>query len=385
MAKLTAGTVARAYLIAVLVLSVLFSSPLQLGIALCLVAIQLYSAVKAPKASLNLALVVGSLVLAPLALEALAGLYAVLLIVPAVFLLDLSLKDFALTQTFYSSRVGRCTSDVLKSFGAGLLLVLGVSVMLWNLPLMLTCLVLGGYLSVVLAGVFRGVPKISLAEEKTWRRILVGDSETVEFSVKGKAKVPLFVSLAPVNSWVHVESPYVTLPRKQGVSFTIRFTPPLAGPSKIQIHASCLDSRGLVQTGQVLEPVDLHIIPRAKYAKWLANKFLEQTSTSAGVSQSTSKTARSGVEFLGSRPYQSGDRLKDIDWKHSHMLGELIVKEFAGGQGQVGIIVADLSTKDAEEADKLAYNFVMSALTLATEALPSALASLQHRRSSDSY
>ncbi len=56
------------------------------------------------------------------------------------------------------------------------------------------------------------------------------------------------------------------------------------------------------------------------------------------------------------------------------MLGELIVKEFAGAQGQVGIIVADLTAKDAEDADKLAYNFVMSALTLATEALPSALA-----------
>ena len=56
------------------------------------------------------------------------------------------------------------------------------------------------------------------------------------------------------------------------------------------------------------------------------------------------------------------------------MLGELIVKEFAGAQGQTGIIVADLTAKDLEDADILAYNFVMSALTLATESLPSALA-----------
>jgi hypothetical protein len=40
----------------------------------------------------------------------------------------------------------------------------------------------------------------------------------------------------------------------------------------------------------------------------------------------------------------------------------------------LGFIVADLTAKDAEDADKLAYNLVMSALTLATEALPSALA-----------
>lgn len=55
------------------------------------------------------------------------------------------------------------------------------------------------------------------------------------------------------------------------------------------------------------------------------------------------------------------------------MLGELIVKEFEGSQGQTAIIVADLTAKDAQEADKLAYDFVMSALTLATESLPTAL------------
>jgi hypothetical protein len=35
------------------------------------------------------------------------------------------------------------------------------------------------------------------------------------------------------------------------------------------------------------------------------------------------------------------------------MLGELIVKEFAGAQGQVEIIVADLTAKNAEYADHL--------------------------------
>ncbi len=80
------------------------------------------------------------------------------------------------------------------------------------------------------------------------------------------------------------------------------------------------------------------------------------------------------MEYQSSRPYQPGDRLKDVDWKHSYMLGELIVKEFAGAHGQPAIIVANLAAKDAEEADKLAYNFVISALTLATEALPTALA-----------
>jgi uncharacterized protein (DUF58 family) len=378
MATLTAGKVARAYLVVVLLLSILASSPLQLGIALFLLAVQLYSAYKPPKARLDLVLAVASIVLAPLALEALVGLYAVALMVPALFLLDACLKDFALTQTISFNHVGRKAGFVLKTIGSGLLFVFGVSVALLNVTLILTSLGMIGYLAVLSAHVFRGIPKISLAEEKTWRRILVGELETLEFSIKGKTDMTLFVSLQPTNSWVHVEPSNFMLPAKKETQITIRFAPPLAGPSKIQIKASCVDSRGLVQTGQVLEPVDLHIIPRGKYAQWLANKFLDQTPAGAGaitgVFQSISRTAMSGVEFLASRPYQSGDRLKDIDWKHSYMLGELIVKEFAGGQGQVGIIVADLTAKDAEDADKVAYNFVMSALTLAAEALPSALA-----------
>jgi uncharacterized protein (DUF58 family) len=378
MNSLTAGTVARAYLVAVLVLCLLVSSPFQIGVALALLIAQLYSAYRQPKSSSNLVLVVSSLVFAPLALEALAGLYSVLLIVPALFLLDLSLKNFALTQKFFFSGAGRRDSFVLKALGAGLFLVFGVSVLVWNVTLILGVIVILAYLAFVLAGIFRGMPEMSLAEEKTWRRTFVGNTETVEFTVKGKASMPILVSLQSTDSWVHVNPSHFLLPAKKETHVTVQFTPPLAGPTKIRIQASYLDSRGLLQIDQVLEPVDLHIIPRAKYVHWLANKYLEQTSPSAGTAisspQPSYRAAIRGVEFLGSRSYQSGDRLKDIDWRHSYMLGELIVKEFADAQWQVGIIVADLTAKDAEDADALAYNFVMSALTLATKALPSALA-----------
>jgi uncharacterized protein (DUF58 family) len=234
------------------------------------------------------------------------------------------------------------------------------------------------YLVVLVVYELRGLPKMSLAEDKTWRRTVVGNQETVEFNVKGKANTPILVTLKPANPWVHIEPTNFILPTKKETKASLRFTPPLAGPSTIQIQASYIDPRGLVQTGQILEPVQLHIIPRAKYAKWLANKYLEQTAPttgmSIGISQKSFRAPKLGVEFHGSRSYQAGDRLKDIDWRHSYMLGELIVKEFAGSQGLVGIIVADLTSKNASDADRLACNFVMSALTLATEALPSALA-----------
>jgi uncharacterized protein (DUF58 family) len=378
MKKATMGTAARAYIVLMLVLAVLLASPLELGLALVLIANQLYSFYKVQKASANLTLVLASLILAPLALEALVGVYAFLLIVPALFLLDESLKATAVTQVISFHRLGRKVSDVLKVLCGCLLLVLGVSVIVWNLTLLLTVTVLLGFIGILTASSLSKLPKVSLLEGKSWSRIVAGDMEIKEFIVTSQASIPIHVKLETVDSWVHLEPQDFTLPVKGDIRATIQFTPPLAGPSKILIKAVFMDTRGLVEIGQTLQPLDLHIIPRAKYAQWLANKYLEQTASGAGimadVQRSKSKVAKHGIEFQGNRPYQVGDRLKDIDWKHSYMLNEVIVKEFSGAQGNTGIIVADLTAKDLEDADVLAYNFVISALTLAIESLPSALA-----------
>jgi len=161
-------------------------------------------------------------------------------------------------------------------------------------------------------------------------------------------------------------------------NLNLTFAPPMAGPSKLQLHASTVDQWGLTQTNQTLEPVELHIIPKAKYAEWLAKKYLEQTASGTAPIATTSppktlKTARAGVEYSSSRPYQPGDSLKDVDWKHTSKLQQLIIKEYLNTQGQSAIIATNLTAKDPEEADELAYNLITSALTLATEALPTAL------------
>lgn len=93
-----------------------------------------------------------------------------------------------------------------------------------------------------------------------------------------------------------------------------------------------------------------------------------------GAQSSNNTISKQGLDYHSNRPYQTGDPLKNIDWKHSYMLGKLTVKQYSGSQGGVGVIVADLTASDAKEADALAYDLVMSALTLANEGLPSALA-----------
>jgi len=379
MVSLTPKTAVRAYLILLLLVATVIS-PLPYSVmALVLLALQLYAVYRPPRAGLNLTIVVGTIILTPLALEPTAGLLSALLVVPALYLLDKNLRENAASQFLGYSKDGRKATAMLKAFATGLLLVFASSLILINQTLILTTAIVIGYLFVVLAYVYRKIPRTPLNESKTWNRIVVGETARSSVSLEGKTGIPQNVSLKTECSWVHVEPSEFTLTAGEKTKLDLSMTPPLAGPSNLKIQALALDPWGLIQTNQTLEPVELHIIPRAKYAEWLAKKYLEQTAPGTAPAAAipparSTKATKRGVEFYGSRPYEPGDRLKDVDWKHSYMLDELIVKEFAGAHGQPAILVADLTAMDAEEADKLAYNFVMSALTLATEALPTALA-----------
>jgi hypothetical protein len=86
-----------------------------------------------------------------------------------------------------------------------------------------------------------------------------------------------------------------------------------------------------------------------------------------------------GVEYWGHRRYQPGDRLKDLDWRHTARFQEPIVKEFSEPQGGGAVILINLAAGDAEEADWLGYHLVTSALTTAREGMPSALTAYNHQ------
>ncbi|RLC73497.1 MAG: hypothetical protein DRI26_00730, partial [Chloroflexi bacterium] len=80
------------------------------------------------------------------------------------------------------------------------------------------------------------------------------------------------------------------------------------------------------------------------------------------------------------RPYQPGDSPKAIDWKHSAKLRELVSKEFSKLKGRPALLLINLAVRDAEEADKLAYKLITTALSLAHENIPSALAAYDHQK-----
>ena len=380
-----ARVASQAYLILILSTGIMLS-PLPYSIvALFLLTLQIYSVYKPPKPGLNLAITFSTLVLAPLTLEPPAGkLLSAILTVPAIPLLDKALRENAVEQPSTYLSDGRGATATAKALTTALLLTFTSSIILLNQTLMLTSMLLAAYLTSTLLYVLIRIPKKPLAESKTWCRVIVGESAKTSATIKSKAAMPLHVSLKPPHDWAQLYPSKFTLPIRGEVDVSLAVKPPLAGPSKIQIQALTIDMWGLTRTGQTLEPVELHIIPRARYAEWLARKFLEITAPGTSVMAEVpplraSITGRLGLEYYGSRPYQPGDRLRDLDWKHTLKFRELIVKEYAGAQGQPAIMVVNLVAGDPEEADKLAYTFITSALTLAVEGLQTALTAYNER------
>jgi uncharacterized protein (DUF58 family) len=89
---------------------------------------------------------------------------------------------------------------------------------------------------------------------------------------------------------------------------------------------------------------------------------------------------KTGIEYQESRTYQPGDPLRDIDWKHTLKLSQLIVREYQDGGERAAIIAVNLAVADEEAMDKLAFNLITVALTLARENIPTALAAYNHQK-----
>ncbi|GAG52182.1 unnamed protein product, partial [marine sediment metagenome] len=216
------------------------------------------------------------------------------------------------------------------------------------------------------------------------KRVVAGTSADILLYATSRASARLHVFLSPVDSWVAITPQRFTLDRDR-IKLDVTISASLAGLPYPQLEASVVDARGFIQTNQMVEALELDVIPRATYAEWLAERYLERTGTEGAListrTSETTTTLRRGSEYFGSRGYQPGDPLRDIDWKHTAKLGKLIVKEqYVEGGGQAAILGANLSVTSAEEADRVAFDMITAALTLAREAIPTALAIYNHQK-----
>lgn len=258
------------------------------------------------------------------------------------------------------------------------------SLLFGSLALLIESLVAIAYLGTLFAIAFRKIPLKPLEETAVDQRVVAGSRAEVSIALESKTGMGGgTVFLDSPHPWVKVPEAFPL--SEKNPSFSMTFTPPLSGPSSIVVTGYVTDRWGLTQTRFTMEPVRLHVIPRARYASWLAKRYLAEGR--GGTLPLLSNVGnvrilyglRSGIEYYGSQLYQPGDSLKNIDWKHSIKYNKLISKEFAELRGQPAILLVNLAVGDAEEADKQSYNIVMAALSLAREQIPTALAAYDER------
>jgi len=388
--------ICQLYILVVLLVSTTLAALPYSALSLLLLLAMLFVTFHPLQPSFNLALTIAMVFLVPLVLSpvlnyltlttsvspALASFITALLTLPMLYLLDCSLKEKAnVAGKILRGRKGRHTTYTYVAIFSATLATLLISFVIDSPVLLFAGLFLALYQMGILISALRTIRTQPLEITSTMKRIVAGETAEITFSVKNMAKSQLYCLLESSEPWLKAT------PRKFSLDgntaeIRLKITPPLAGPILPSIHAFILDSRGLIQINQVLEPIELHVIPRAKYAEWLAKKYLEYKGSGTGgadmLAQQNSLLPKRGTDYHDSRTYQPGDQLRYIDWKHSAKLGQLIVKEYVDAGEQAAIIAVNLAVTSAEEADKLAYNLITTALTLARESIPTALAAYNH-------
>jgi hypothetical protein len=311
------------------------------------------------------------------------NLFAFLIALPVLLLVNHGLEQVAPTIAYRRTRHVRYPTTVGITLISILLAVLVVSLLLGSLSLLLASIALLVYFGLVGTVIVRRLPVEAVAAAAIQQRMVAGTEELLHIKLTRRTSVGGRLFLESPDEWVRVSPKVLSLGEKELV-IGVSLSPMLSGPSLAKLEAYATDRWGLTQVRCTLEPVQLHVIPRARYAVWLANKYLAETKV--GMLPLISNVSaikfayglRRGVEYYGNQLYQPGDSLKNIDWKHSIKYNELITKEFAEFQGQSAIILINLAVGNAEEADKLAYKTVVTAISLAVENIPAALAAYNH-------
>lgn len=309
--------------------------------------------------------------------------FSLLSALPVLFLVNDRLEETAELLTVQETRYARRPTNICMTLLLIAIVVLCVSLLMGSLSLVLASVTVIIYFVIIGIIILRRLPLKPVVETQVQHRMVAGTEDHLNIKLTNKTRAGGLLFLESPYEWLKVNPNVLSLKQHQ-LTIKVSLSPTLAGPSIIKVKGKAIDHWGLVQINFELEPINLYVIPRARYAAWLARRYLAETKAGALPIITNIEAMkplyglRRGVEYYGSQLYQPGDNLKNIDWKHSAKYNELISKEFSEFQGQSAVILINLAVSNAEEADKLAYNIIVTAISLAQENIPAALAVYNH-------
>ncbi|GEM_PF-533116 len=317
--------------------------------------------------------------------SALPAYLAWLTSVPLVWAFGYDLGQVARSGKSIAFRKGWGVSEGLVRTGVVILIAIILATLLGKLSVIIAGAVLAGWLAVMVTRVVRAMPEIPVTAMTSTHRVLADDNLDFTLSIESSFKYGGWLSIQSPYKWVNVEP--VSLPLSNSkTELQISLTPYLSGPSSVRMDGSMTDCWGLLSRQIEFEVADLQVIPRARYAMWLAQKYLETSQSSAVMSMTSavkkSKQAigsRRGMDFYGTRLHQPGDSLRSIDWKHSMKLQDFVVREYEDSQTSSAMLLVNLAASSEQAADRLVYSLLTTAITLAAEGIPSVVAAYDHQ------
>ncbi|MDP7240996.1 MAG: hypothetical protein QGH72_07320, partial [Dehalococcoidia bacterium] len=258
----------RFYLFVTLI-GALFLSPLPYAVVVLVLMLSYAASRRWPLPPMgSLGRLLFALLIIPLSLEEVLGAFiATGLLLPTLPLLQRELKRLARNQPLPEFQLGWRATPFSKRLAAALLSVLAFSVVTAATALMLAASLLLGYTLVLFAyAVFRA-RRVTAAANIGSLRLQVGGSSTVE--VTFGSKLPWRSGLSLAYPWASVHPKQLDLMgEEEQVELSVR--PPLAGPGRLSLQVMAANPWGLVENGYSVEVLELLVIPRARYAAWLA-------------------------------------------------------------------------------------------------------------------
>jgi len=195
-------------------------------------------------------------------------------------------------------------------------------------------------------------------------KMIAGNKESIELNMK--TEKPIRISLKHPLKFCNIKPNNFETNNK----ITIEISPKLAGIYETEyLEAEIISPmKAFAIRKELAFKTSLTVMPRLIPALLRALELLAMLGTRAY--ETPSITIGRGTEYAETREYLLGDDLKRMDWKATARLQKLMVKQFYQDEGGKMNLVYDLKTAGPITRDKIAREFLETAMALTQDNIP---------------